>query len=62
MPINIYFPLFISHDFGIIARMCGSVAVMSKGKIVESGDVNNILNNPKEPYTISLLESVKALS
>lgn len=54
--------LFISHDFGVIARMCDSVAVMNKGKIVESGDVNNILNNPKEPYTISLLESVKALS
>ena len=54
--------LFISHDFGVIARMCDSVAVMNKGKIVESGDVNTILNNPKEPYTISLLESVKALS
>ena len=54
--------LFISHDFGVVARMCDSVAVMNKGKIVESGDINNILNNPKEPYTISLLESVKALS
>jgi ABC-type dipeptide/oligopeptide/nickel transport system ATPase component len=54
--------LFISHDFGVVARMCDSVAVMNKGKIVESGDVNNILNNPKESYTISLLESVKALS
>ena len=54
--------LFISHDFGVVARMCDSVAVMNKGKIVESGDVSDILNNPKEPYTISLLESVKALS
>ena len=54
--------LFISHDFGIIARMCDEVGVMCKGKIVERGDKNNILNNPKEPYTISLLESVKALT
>ena len=54
--------LFISHDFGIIARMCGRVAVMYKGKIVETGKTSEVLNNPKERYTISLLESVKALS
>jgi len=54
--------LFISHDFGVIRRMCDSVAVMNKGKILETGAVLEILNNPKEPYTISLLESVKALS
>ena len=54
--------LFISHDFGIIARMCDSVAVMYKGKIIESGDKEQILNNPKEKYTIDLLGSVKALA
>lgn len=54
--------LFISHDFGIIARMCDRVAVMYKGKIVESGVTEQVLNNPKEPYTRKLLESVKALS
>ena len=54
--------LFISHDFGIIARMCDEVAVMYKGKIVERGDKDNILRHPREPYTISLLESVKALA
>ena len=54
--------LFISHDFGIIARMCDEVGVMRKGKIIERGDKGQILNNPKEPYTISLLESVKALT
>ena len=54
--------LFISHDFGIIARMCDEVAVMYKGKIIERGDKDNILRRPKEEYTISLLESVKALA
>jgi ABC-type dipeptide/oligopeptide/nickel transport system ATPase component len=54
--------LFISHDFGIIARMCDSVGVMYKGKIVETGDTNTILRSPKVKYTISLLESVKALA
>ena len=53
--------LFISHDFGIISRMCDRVAVMYKGKIIEEGWKSDILNNPKEAYTISLLESVKAL-
>jgi ABC-type dipeptide/oligopeptide/nickel transport system ATPase component len=54
--------LFISHDFGVIARMCGRIAVMNKGKIVESGETKSVLASPKERYTISLLESVKALS
>jgi len=54
--------LFISHDFGVIARMCDRVAVMRKGLIVESGDKAQILNDPKEEYTVSLLESVKALA
>ncbi|MBI5144147.1 MAG: ABC transporter ATP-binding protein [Candidatus Omnitrophica bacterium] len=54
--------LFISHDFGIIGRMCDRVAVMYKGRIVELGETDQILHSPKEPYTMSLLESVKALS
>lgn len=54
--------LFISHDLGIIARMCNRVGVMYKGKVVETGDTAQIINSPKDPYTVSLLESVKALS
>ncbi len=54
--------LFISHDFGVTARMCGNIAVMHEGKIVESGSTKEVLNNPKDPYTLSLLESVRALS
>jgi len=54
--------LFISHDFGVTARMCDNVAVMHEGIIVESGNTKEVLNNPKDPYTVSLLESVRALS
>ena len=54
--------LFISHDFGVIAKMCRRVCVMYRGKIVETGVIDTILNDPKDPYTISLIESVKALS
>ena len=53
--------IFISHDFGIIARMCDRVAVMKKGKIVEMGETEQILSSPKDRYTVSLLESVKEL-
>ncbi|MCX5678456.1 MAG: ABC transporter ATP-binding protein [Candidatus Omnitrophica bacterium] len=54
--------LFISHDFGVIAKMCDRVGVMYKGKMVETSGIEAILNSPKDPYTISLIESVKALS
>ena len=54
--------LFISHDFGIISRMCDHVAVMRKGRIIESGITKEVLDNPKETYTASLLESLKVLS
>lgn len=53
--------LFISHDFGIVSRMCDRVAVMRKGRIIESGITKEVLSNPREIYTVSLLESVKAL-
>ena len=54
--------LFISHDFGVVAKMCDRVGVMHDGKIVETGSVEKILNSPEDPYTASLIESVKALS
>ncbi len=54
--------LFISHDLGVINRMCRRVAVMRRGKIVESGDKDVILKNPSNSYTMSLLASARALS
>ena len=47
--------IFITHDLGVIAEIADSVAVMYKGKIVESGDVWQIFANPKHPYTKGLL-------
>ena len=43
--------IFITHDFGIVARMCDRVAVMYAGRIVESADVRSLFNNPTHPYT-----------
>ena len=53
--------IFITHDFGIVAKMCDKVAVMYAGKIVEQGTVRDIFNHPSHPYTEALLASVPKL-
>jgi oligopeptide/dipeptide ABC transporter ATP-binding protein len=53
--------VFITHDFGIVAKMCDRVAVMYAGRIVETGDVRQIFNTPRHPYTQALIESVPKL-
>ncbi|PKB65020.1 MAG: dipeptide/oligopeptide/nickel ABC transporter ATP-binding protein [SAR202 cluster bacterium Io17-Chloro-G2] len=50
--------IFITHDFGIVAKMCDRVAVMYAGRIVEMGSVRDIFNHPSHPYTEALLASV----
>lgn len=53
--------IFITHDFGIVARMCDRVAVMYAGKLVEIADVREIFNQPKHPYTEALMNSVPSV-
>ena len=53
--------IFITHDFGIVARMCDRVAVMYAGKIVEIADVEDLFYRPQHPYTQALLGSVPDL-
>jgi oligopeptide/dipeptide ABC transporter ATP-binding protein len=53
--------IFITHDFGVVAKMCDRVAVMYAGKIVETGNVREIFNTPSHPYTEALLASVPKL-
>jgi peptide/nickel transport system ATP-binding protein len=50
--------IFISHDMSVIRYFCDRVAVMYKGRIVESGKTEEVLNNPSHPYTKSLLSAV----
>jgi oligopeptide/dipeptide ABC transporter ATP-binding protein len=54
--------LFITHDFGVVARMCNRVAVMYAGRIVECGPVERILQHPSHPYTQALIASVPAMT
>jgi len=50
--------IFITHDFGIVARMCDRVAVMYAGRVVELADVRGLFNHPSHPYTEALMRSV----
>jgi ABC-type microcin C transport system duplicated ATPase subunit YejF len=50
--------LFITHDLGVVAEIADDVAVMFKGKIVEIGDVRQVLTAPKHSYTKKLLAAV----
>ncbi|AKK06661.1 putative phosphonate C-P lyase system protein PhnK [Corynebacterium mustelae] len=47
--------LFITHDLGLVAQTCERVLVMRRGEIVESGAVTDILENPQQDYTKTLL-------
>jgi ABC-type dipeptide/oligopeptide/nickel transport system ATPase component len=50
--------LFISHDLGVIGQLCERVAVMYRGKVVETGSARRVLEDPRHPYTRALLESI----
>jgi oligopeptide/dipeptide ABC transporter ATP-binding protein len=53
--------VFVTHDFGVVARMCHRVAVMYAGRIVEAGSVRDIFYRPAHPYTEALLQSIPRL-
>ena len=50
--------IFITHNLGIVAKMCDQLAVMYAGRVVESGSVSRIFNQPMHPYTRALLGSI----
>lgn len=50
--------IMITHDFGVVANICDSVAVMYAGQVVEYGKLKDVLNNAKHPYTQGLLASI----
>ncbi len=53
--------LFITHDFGVVARLCDRVAVMYGGFVMESGSVEQIYHDAAHPYTQALLRAIPRL-
>ena len=50
--------LLITHDFGIVARLCDRISVMYAGKIVEQAPARRIFKEPRHPYTRGLLQAI----
>ena len=50
--------LFISHNLGVIAKMCDRVGVLYAGRLVEEGPVDTVLRDPRHPYTVGLLRCI----
>ncbi|MGW6467924.1 dipeptide/oligopeptide/nickel ABC transporter permease/ATP-binding protein [Streptomyces rubiginosohelvolus] len=50
--------LLVTHNLGVVADLCDRVAVMSEGRIVETGTAESIVHSPEDPYTRSLLGAV----
>ena len=53
--------VFVTHDLGIVAKLCDRVAVMYAGRIVELGRTRDIFNRPRHPYAAGLLDCLPTL-
>lgn len=54
--------ILITHDLGVVAQICDKVAIMYAGEIVEFGNIENIFNSPKHPYTKGLFDAIPNLN
>jgi peptide/nickel transport system ATP-binding protein len=50
--------LFISHNLGVIAKMCDRVGVLYAGEMIEEGPARQVFNDPRHPYTVGLLRCI----
>ncbi|MNI78652.1 putative phosphonates utilization ATP-binding protein PhnK [compost metagenome] len=53
--------VFVTHNLAIAANLCSRLYVMKAGQIVEHGNTLNLLQNPSDPYTQMLIDSVLPL-
>lgn len=50
--------IFVTHDLGVVSQICDRMAVMYAGRIVEIGEVREVLDHPSHPYTRALLDAL----
>ena len=53
--------ILVSHDLGVVGEMCERIAVMYAGNLVEVAAADDILDDPKHPYTVGLIASIPRL-
>ena len=53
--------ILITHDLGIVAETCDSVAIMYAGELVEYGTAEHIFEDPLHPYTVGLFEAIPSI-
>jgi peptide/nickel transport system ATP-binding protein len=54
--------MFITHDLGVIARLCDRVSVMYAGDVIETARIDELFENPRHPYTQGLLASIPRIT
>ena len=50
--------VFVTHDLGVVSRICNRIVVMYGGRVVEEGSTADVLRRPRHPYTLALLRAV----
>lgn len=50
--------LLITHDLGVVAKVCDHVAIMYAGTVIEQAEKNRLYRSPKHPYTVGLFDSI----
>ena len=53
--------LWITHDLGVVAKLCDRVVIMYAGEVMEEGDVYGVLKQPRHPYTRRLIDALPKL-
>jgi peptide/nickel transport system ATP-binding protein len=53
--------LFVSHNLGIVARVCERVGVLYAGRLIEQGQARELFNDPRHPYSLALLRCAPRL-
>ena len=54
--------IIVTHNIGVVGKMADKVLVLKNGKVMEYGDTRQVLDDPQDPYTKALMNSVQRLN